>query len=118
LAAAASCTQEAGKFGVDTWGIFRVHQFDKVEQFVITAPDEAVSYAMLETMRENSEEFLKSLGLPFKTINVVSGELNLAAAKKYDINAWFPSLKQHKELVSASNCTDYQSRVRSKPQTR
>jgi seryl-tRNA synthetase len=103
--------KEAGKFGVDTWGIFRVHQFDKVEQFVITVPDEKISYTMLEEMRNNAEEFLKSLGLPFKTINVVSGELNLAAAKKYDINAWFPSLKQHKELVSASNCTDYQSRA-------
>lgn len=103
--------KEAGKFGVDTWGIFRVHQFDKVEQFVITEPREEVSYAMLEKMRANAEDFLKSLALPFKTINVVAGELNLAAAKKYDINAWFPSLKQHKELVSASNCTDYQSRA-------
>jgi len=103
--------KEAGKFGVDTLGIFRVHQFDKVEQFVIVAPDETVSYAMLEEMRANSEDFLKSLELPFKTINVVSGELNLAAAKKYDINAWFPSLQKHKELVSASNCTDFQSRA-------
>jgi seryl-tRNA synthetase len=103
--------KEAGKFGVDTWGIFRVHQFDKVEQFVVTEPDEEVSYAQLEVLRTNAEDFLKSLNLPFKTINVVSGELNLAAAKKYDINAWFPSLNTHKELVSASNCTDYQSRA-------
>jgi hypothetical protein len=103
--------KEAGKFGVDTWGIFRVHQFDKVEQFVVAEPDEAVSYALLEQLRTNAEDFLKSLNLPFKTINVVAGELNLAAAKKYDINAWFPSLQTHKELVSASNCTDYQSRA-------
>lgn len=103
--------KEAGKFGVDTWGIFRVHQFDKVEQFVVCEPDSEASFAMLEKMRENAENFLKSLELPFKTINVVSGELNLAAAKKYDINAWFPSLGAHKELVSASNCLDYQSRA-------
>ncbi|KAH9249737.1 serine-tRNA ligase [Batrachochytrium salamandrivorans] len=103
--------KEAGKFGVDTWGIFRVHQFDKVEQFIVCEPDSEQSFAMLERMRENAENFLKSLDLPFKTINVVSGELNLAAAKKYDINAWFPSLKAHKELVSASNCLDYQSRA-------
>ena len=103
--------KEAGKFGVDTWGIFRVHQFDKVEQFMVTEPDEEISYAALEQLRTNAEDFLKSLNLPFKTINVVAGELNLAAAKKYDINAWFPSLNTHKELVSASNCTDYQSRA-------
>lgn len=100
--------KEAGAHGKDTWGVFRVHQFEKVEQFCITAPED--SWTMLETMRETSEEFYKSLKLPYRVINIVSGELNDAAAKKYDLEAWFPGYDAYRELVSCSNCTDYQSR--------
>uniref|UniRef100_A0A7S3LP31 serine--tRNA ligase n=1 Tax=Aplanochytrium stocchinoi TaxID=215587 RepID=A0A7S3LP31_9STRA len=100
--------KEAGKHGKDTWGIFRVHQFDKIEQFVICDPEE--SWKIHEEMRELAEEFLQSLELPYQVVNIVSGELNNAAAKKYDIECWFPGYKEFKELVSCSNCLDYQSR--------
>ena len=101
--------KEAGKHGKDTWGIFRVHQFDKVEQFILCAPEE--SEALHEQLRVCSEDFLQSLGLPYQVVNIVSGDLNNAAAKKYDIEAWFPGYGEYKELVSCSNCTDYQSRA-------
>jgi seryl-tRNA synthetase len=87
------------------WGIFRVHQFEKVEQFVITDP--AKSWEMFETMLANSEGFYQSLGLRYRVVSIVSGGLNLAAAQKYDLEAWFPFQKAYKELVSVSNCTDY-----------
>lgn len=100
--------KEAGSHGKDTWGIFRVHQFEKVEQFVITDP--ASSWDELERMLNNSEEFYQSLGLPYQVVAIVSGALNNAAAMKYDLEAWFPFQGEYKELVSCSNCTDYQSR--------
>lgn len=100
--------KEAGSHGKDTWGIFRVHQFEKVEQFCITDP--AGSWEMLEQMLENSEEFYQSLGIGYRVVAIVSGALNNAAAMKYDLEAWFPYQGEHKELVSCSNCTDYQSR--------
>ncbi|KAN0059627.1 Cytosolic seryl-tRNA synthetase [Thecaphora frezii] len=100
--------KEAGSHGRDTWGIFRVHQFEKVEQFCITDP--ASSWEMLEAMLANSEEFYQSLGLPYRVVAIVSGALNNAAAMKYDLEAWFPFQGEYKELVSCSNCTDYQSR--------
>lgn len=102
--------KEAGSHGRDTAGIFRVHQFEKVEQFVITSPDGDDSWRAHEEMIGISEEFYQSLGLPYQVINIVSGALNDAAAKKYDLEAWFPASKTFRELVSASNCTDYQSR--------
>lgn len=97
--------KEAGSAGRDMWGIFRVHQFEKVEQFCITEPEK--SWEMLETMVENSEAFYQSLGLPYRVVAIVSGALNLAAAQKYDLEAWFPFQGAYKELVSCSNCTDY-----------
>lgn len=100
--------KEAGAHGKDTWGIFRVHQFEKVEQFVITDP--ASSWDELDRMLSTSEEFYQSLGLPYRVVAIVSGALNNAAAMKYDLEAWFPFQGEHKELVSCSNCTDYQSR--------
>jgi len=100
--------KEAGSSGKDTWGIFRVHQFEKVEQFLITSPDE--SWTHFDAMVANSEEFYQSLGLPYQLVAIVSGALNLAASKKYDLEAWFPYQGAHKELVSTSNCADYQSR--------
>ena len=101
--------KEAGAHGRDTWGLFRIHQFEKIEQFVITEPEQ--SWDMHEEMATTAEEFLESLELPFRRVSIVSGALNDAAAKKYDIEAWFPAYKQYKELVSCSNCTDYQSRA-------
>jgi seryl-tRNA synthetase len=87
-----------------------VHQFEKIEQFCITEPGEEKSWAMLEEMIGNAEEFNKVLGIPYRVVVIVSGALNNAAAKKYDLEAWFPGSHAFRELVSCSNCTDYQSR--------
>lgn len=100
--------KEAGAHGRDVWGIFRVHQFEKVEQFCITTPEK--SWEMHEEMIKSAETFYKNLELPYRVVNIVSGELNDAAAKKYDLEAWFPGYEAFRELVSCSNCTDFQSR--------
>ncbi|KAF8802386.1 serine-tRNA ligase [Phlegmacium glaucopus] len=115
--------KEAGSAGRDMWGIFRVHQFEKVEQFVITDPEK--SWEEFDRMIGNSEGFYQSLGLRYRVVAIVSGALNLAAAQKFDLEAWFPFQRAYKELVSCSNCTDYQSRrlevrcgLKAKEQTR
>ncbi|KAF9045775.1 serine-tRNA ligase [Hymenopellis radicata] len=115
--------KEAGSAGRDMWGIFRVHQFEKIEQFCITDP--AKSWEMFDIMVGNSEAFYQSLGLRYRLVKIVSGALNLAAAQKFDLEAWFPFQRAYKELVSCSNCTDYQSRrlevrcgLKTKDQTR
>ncbi|KAF8480033.1 serine-tRNA ligase [Russula ochroleuca] len=100
--------KEAGSAGRDMWGIFRVHQFEKVEQFCLTEPEK--SWEMFDSMVATSEEFYQSLGIPYRLVAIVSGALNLAASQKYDLEAWFPFQGSYKELVSCSNCTDYQSR--------
>ncbi|KAI0464321.1 Cytosolic seryl-tRNA synthetase [Komagataella kurtzmanii] len=100
--------REAGSHGKDAWGIFRVHAFEKIEQFCLTEPDK--SWEEFDRMIGAAEGFYQSLGLPYRVVGIVSGELNNAAAKKYDLEAWFPFQKEFKELVSCSNCTDYQSR--------
>ncbi|KAK4453610.1 serine--tRNA ligase, cytoplasmic [Podospora aff. communis PSN243] len=100
--------KEAGAHGKDVWGIFRVHEFTKVEQFCLTEPEK--SWEMFESMISTSEDFYKSLGIPYRVVAIVSGALNNAAAKKLDLEAWFPHQGEFKELVSCSNCTDYQSR--------
>lgn len=102
--------KEAGSHGRDTLGIFRVHQFEKVEQFCITSPNGNDSWEMHEEMLKNSEEFYQQLGLAYRVVAIVSGALNDAAAKKYDLEAWFPGSKAYRELVSCSNCTDFQAR--------
>ena len=104
--------KEVGSHGRDTLGIFRVHQFEKVEQFCVTSPDADESWAMQEEMLKSSEDFYKSLNVPYRVVNIISGELNNAAARKFDLEAWFPGSKPpaFRELVSCSNCTDYQSR--------
>ncbi|KAL0692383.1 hypothetical protein Bca4012_059563 [Brassica carinata] len=102
--------KEAGSHGRDTLGIFRVHQFEKIEQFCITSPNENDSWDMLDEMMKNSEDFYQALKLPYQIVSIVSGALNDAAAKKYDLEAWFPSSGTYRELVSCSNCTDYQAR--------
>ncbi|MCJ1309983.1 Cytosolic seryl-tRNA synthetase [Agyrium rufum] len=101
--------KEAGAHGKDAWGIFRVHQFEKIEQFLFTKPDD--SWKAFDDMIAISEEFYQSLGIPYQVVAIVSGALNNAAAKKYDLEAWFPFQGEYKELVSCSNCTDYQARA-------
>lgn len=103
--------KEAGSHGKDTWGIFRVHQFEKVEQFAIVEGDLEKSNAIQEDMIKAAEEFYQSLGFPYRVINIVSGALNNAAIRKFDLEAWFPGYNNYRELVSCSNCTDYQSRA-------
>eukprot|EP00798_Chlamydomonas_sp_ICE-L_P002725 gene2725-12598_t len=102
--------KEVGSHGRDTLGIFRIHQFEKIEQFVVCSPEGNESWELMEEMLDNAEAFYQGLDLPYHVINIVSGELNDAAAKKYDLEAWFPASKTHRELVSCSNCTDFQSR--------
>jgi seryl-tRNA synthetase len=100
--------KEAGAHGRDTWGIFRVHQFEKIEQFVLTEPEK--SWEMHKEMLQVAQEFYESLKLPYHVVSIVSGALNNAAAAKYDLEAYFPFQGTYKELVSCSNCTDYQTR--------
>jgi len=100
--------KEAGSHGRDAWGVFRVHQFEKIEQFIFCKPGE--SWQHFDDMIATSEEFYQSLGLPYQVVSIVSGALNNAAARKYDLEAWFPFQQEYKELVSCSNCTDYQTR--------
>ncbi|XP_045164894.2 serine--tRNA ligase, cytoplasmic-like isoform X1 [Mercenaria mercenaria] len=102
--------QEVGSHGRDTRGIFRVHQFEKVEQFVLTSPHDNKSWEMMTEMITNAEEFNKKLGIPYRIVNIVSGALNNAASKKLDLEAWFPGSGAYRELVSCSNCLDYQAR--------
>ncbi|WJX13221.1 serine--tRNA ligase [Trifolium repens] len=90
--------KEAGSHGRDTLGIFRVHQFEKVEQFCITSPNDNDSWDMHEEMLKNSEEFYKALNIPYQIVSIVSGALNDAAAKKYDLEAWFPASQTYREL--------------------
>jgi len=100
--------QEVGSHGRDTRGIFRVHQFQKVEQFIYSAPDN--SWDHFTDMIDCAETFYKSLGIPYRIVNICSGALNNAAAKKFDLEAWFPGGGAFRELVSCSNCLDYQAR--------
>ena len=86
----------------------RVHQFEKVEQFIVTSPKGEASWHAFEEMAKNVEDFYQSLELPYRLVNIVSGALNNAAAKKYDLEAWFPASGVYRELVSCSNCLDYQ----------
>jgi len=102
--------QEVGSHGRDTRGIFRVHQFEKVEQFVICSPHDGKSWEMLDEMTSNAEEFYQALNIPYRIVGIVSGALNHAAAKKLDLEAWFPGSSAFRELCSCSNCTDYQAR--------
>lgn len=102
--------KEAGSSGRDIRGIFRVHQFEKIEQFCLTADDLAVSQAEHERMLQAAKDFYESLGIGYRVVCIVSGELNDAAIKKYDLEGWFPGQQTYRELVSCSNCTDYQAR--------
>ena len=99
--------KEAGAHGKDTKGIFRVHQFNKVEQFVFSLPEE--SWEWHERLIRNAEELWQMLGIPYRIVNICSGDLGPVAAKKYDLEAWMPAQGRYREMVSCSNTTDYQS---------
>jgi seryl-tRNA synthetase len=100
--------REAGSAGRDTRGMFRVHQFNKVEMFAYVLPED--SWDELERLLEIEESLARDLGLPYRLVNIEASELSAAAAKRYDIEAWFPSQERYREITSASNTTDYQAR--------
>lgn len=100
--------KEAGAHGRDTKGIFRVHQFEKVEQFVFAKPEE--SWAIHEEMIKNAEEFFQLLGIPYRVMLLCTSDLGKVSAKTYDLEAWMPGQNAYREIVSCSNCMDYQAR--------
>lgn len=100
--------REAGSYGKDTRGIFRVHQFEKVEMVIFCAPED--SPKMHEQIREIEEELLQALEIPYRVVNVCCGDLGNSAAKKYDLEAWLPGQGQFREMTSTSICTDFQTR--------
>ena len=99
---------EAGTYGKDTRGLFRVHQFDKVEMFSFVNADR--SREEHEFLLAREEELVQALEIPYRVVNVAAGDLGASAAKKYDIEAWFPGQERYREVTSTSNTTDYQSR--------
>lgn len=100
--------REAGTYGKDTRGIFRVHQFDKVEMFSFVEPESSTDEHDFILARE--EELIRGLELPYRVVNVAAGDLGDSASKKYDIEAWFPAQERYREITSTSNTTEYQSR--------
>ncbi len=100
--------REAGAHGKDTKGIFRTHQFTKIEQFVFCTPEQ--SWTEFEQLQKNAEELYKKLGLPYRVVNICTGDIGTIAAKKYDIEVWMPSQARFREVTSCSHCTDYQAR--------
>ena len=100
--------REAGAYGKDIRGIIRQHQFDKVELVKIVHPD--TSYEELEKLTRDAEEVLQLLGLPYRVVELCTGDLGFSAAKTYDIEVWFPSQNRYREISSCSNCEDFQAR--------
>ncbi len=100
--------REAGAHGKDTKGIFRVHQFNKIEQFAFTKPEESRDFHKI--LLENAKEFYRGLGIPFRVVDIATGDLGNLASRKFDVEAWYPSQGQFREVVSASNDLDYQAR--------
>jgi len=100
--------REAGAAGKDTKGMFRVHQFDKVEMYVYCVPEQSGEFH--ERLLGYEEEIAQALGLPYRVMNISVGDLGAPAAKKYDIEAWFPVQQRYREITSCSNTTDYQAR--------
>ena|SRR3989344_3804935 len=108
LAGVSPCfRREIGKHGIDTRGLFRVHQFNKVEQFVFSTPED--SWKIHEELLANAESIFKDLGLAYRVVNICTGDIGTVAAKKYDLEVWMPREEQYREAVSNSNCTSYQS---------
>ena len=99
---------EAGSYGRDTRGIYRQHQFEKVELVKVTLPE--ASFNELESMTRDAEAILQKLGLHYRVVEHVTGDLGFSAAKSYDVEVWLPSYKEFKEISSCSNCTDFQAR--------
>ena len=100
--------REIGGHGVDTKGFFRMHQFNKIEQFVFCRPEE--SWTWHEKLRANGEAIYRALEIPYRVVNVCTGDIGTVAAKKYDIEGWFPRQNAYREVISCSTCTDYQAR--------
>jgi seryl-tRNA synthetase len=100
--------RESGAAGKDTRGMFRVHQFDKVEMFVFCAPEESREWH--ERLLAIEEELVGELGVPYRVVDIPIGDLGSSAARKFDIEAWFPSQERYREITSTSNTTDYQAR--------
>ncbi len=100
--------KEAGSYGKDTRGIFRVHQFEKVEMVIFCLPEQSTE--MHEKLREVEEHLLQELKIPYNTVNVCCGDLGNSAIKKYDLEAWLPGQNQFREMTSTSICTDFQAR--------
>jgi len=99
--------REAGAHGKDTKGIFRIHQFEKVEQFVFCKPNQ--SEELHEEILRNAEEVYKKLEIPYRVVKICTGDIGIVAYKKYDIEAYFPAQQRYREICSISNCTDWQS---------
>ncbi|MEM3280327.1 MAG: serine--tRNA ligase, partial [Candidatus Micrarchaeaceae archaeon] len=99
--------REAGAHGKDTKGIFRVHQFEKVEQFIFSRAEDSWKY--FDEIVGNEEEIFRKLKIPYRVVEMCTGEIGIVAAKKVDVEGWFPSQGRYRELTSASNCTDWQS---------
>ena len=99
--------REIGAHGLDTKGLFRVHQFTKVEQFVFCRPED--SWQIHEELLANAEEVFQKLRIPYRVVSICTGDIGTVAAKKYDIEAWMPRENTYKEVVSCSNCTSYQA---------
>jgi len=99
--------REIGAHGLDTKGLFRVHQFTKVEQFVFCKPED--SWRIHDELLSNAEEVFQNLEIPYRVVNICTGDIGTVAAKKYDIEAWMPREKEYREVVSCSNCTSYQA---------
>jgi seryl-tRNA synthetase len=109
LAGVSACfRKEAGAHGKDTRGIFRTHQFNKIEQFIYSTPED--SWQLHEELAKNVEDILQKLELSYRMVNVCTGDIGTVAAKKYDFEAWMPAQNTYREVVSCSNCTDYQAR--------
>jgi len=100
--------KEAGAHGKDTRGIFRTHQFNKIEQFVFCKPED--SWKIHEELIRNAEELIQKLDLPYRVVNVCTGDIGTVPAKRYDIEAWMPAQNAYREIISCSNGTDYQAR--------
>jgi seryl-tRNA synthetase len=99
--------REIGSHGIDTRGLFRVHQFNKIEQFVFCKPED--SWKVHEELIKNAEDMFKELKLPYRVMNVCTGDIGIIAAKKFDIEVWMPREEKYREVVSCSNCTAYQA---------
>jgi len=100
--------KEAGSHGKDTRGIFRTHQFNKIEQFVFCKPEDSLK--IQKELLENAETLFQKLELPYRVVQVCTGDIGKVAAEKFDLEVWMPAQNAYREVVSCSNCTDYQSR--------